>query len=397
MAWHMGQGLSVAAGLALLASVAGGARAAEPVDVDAVLSLTGGAAFVGQAGQKALQIAEKIVNVNGGIKGRPLHFVFDDDQTNPQVAVQLANEIIAKGTPVFLGAMLYGQCKAMAPLVQKGGPVMYCLSPAMTLPRGDYVFASFLPTSGIAEAVLHYFHDRGWNRLGMLDTTDASGQESERAFDELLKKPEFAGMAVVDQEHFNTTDVSVAAQIERLRGAKPDALIAYTTGAGVGTIFRGLAQAGFELPVATSTGNLLYAIMRQFASVLPKQLYFAAGAGSASGKGLKLQPGVIAAKKVVDQAFAAIGAKPDFGTEVVWDPAMITVDALRHVGPKGSAAAVQNYILGLTHYEGLSGTYDFAKYPTSGLGAENALVARWNAADQSFEAVSQPGGEPVAR
>jgi branched-chain amino acid transport system substrate-binding protein len=372
-----------------------GASAAEPVDVDVVTSLTGGAAFLGQSGQKTLQIAEKTVNDDGGIQGRPLRFVFHDDQTSPQVAVQITGEIVAKGAPVFLGAMLYAQCKAMAPLVQGSGPTMYCLSPAMTAQRGDYVFASFLPTSGIAEAVLRYFHSRGWNRLGMLNSADATGQDAERAFGEALKKPALAAMSVVDREQFNGTDVSVGAQIERLRAANPDALIAYTTGAAMGTVFRGLTQAGFDVPVATSTGNVLYANMNQFASVLPKQLFFAAGAGSASGSGLRLAGGVVAQKRLVDAAFQKTGAKPDFGTEVVWDPAMIAVDALRHVGPAASAAAVQNHILSLTSYQGLSGTYDFSKYPMSGLGAENALVVRWSAAREDFEAVSEPGGEAI--
>jgi len=373
------------------------ARAAEPVDIDVVMALTGGAAFVGQAGQKTLQIAETIVNKDGGIKGRPVHFVFHDDETSPQVAVQITNQIIAKHPPVFLGAMLVGQCKAMAPLLQQAGPTMYCFSPAMSAKPGEFAFASFLPTTGIAQAVLHYFHSKGWARLGAITTTDASGQDSESAFDEVLKKPEFAGMSIVDREHFNAQDVSVVAQIERLRGAKPDALIAYTTGAAVGTIFRGLTQTGFDVPVATSTGNVLYTIMKQFASVVPKQLYFAAGAGSASGEGLHLKPGMIAQKKIVDAALKEIGAKPDFGTEVVWDAAMITIDALRHVGADASPAAVQNYILSLKSYEGLTGTYDFTKYPMSGLGSENALVVRWNAAQESFEAMSQPGGEPIAR
>ena len=394
---YLALGTRLAAVALLILSMMVHTKAAEPIDVDVVLPLSGGAAFVGQAGQKTLRIEEAIVNKEGGIKGQPLHFTFHDDQTSPQVAVQVTNEITAKRPSVFLGAMLVGSCNAMAPLIKNAGPTMYCLSPALSTKKGEYAFASFLPTTGIAEAVLRYFHARGWNQLGMLYTTDASGQDSERAFDEELQKPEFAGMSVVDREHFNSGDVSIAAQIERLKSAKPEALVAYTTGAAVGTIFRGLTQAGFDVPVATSTGNALYAIVKQFASVLPKQLYFAAGAGTASGAGLHLKAGTIAQKKIVEAALDKIGDKPDFGTEVVWDPAMITVDALRHVGPDASPTDVQKYILDLKSYEGLSGTYDFVKYPMSGLGSENALVVRWNDKQTSFEAVSQPGGEPITQ
>ena len=74
------------------------AAAADPYDLNVILSLTGGASFLGKAEQQSLQLAEKWVNENGGIQGRPLHLVFHDDQSSPQVAVQLASQVVA-GAP----------------------------------------------------------------------------------------------------------------------------------------------------------------------------------------------------------------------------------------------------------------------------------------------------------
>ena len=80
----------------LLAGVAGlPATAAEPYSIDTILAQTGPASFLGKGEQQALELAEKAVNAKGGIKGRPVKFVFHDDQTNPQVAVQLATQMIA--------------------------------------------------------------------------------------------------------------------------------------------------------------------------------------------------------------------------------------------------------------------------------------------------------------
>ena len=63
-----------------------------PVTIPVILPLTGGGAFIGQTHQKSLQLLEQIVNKDGGIKGRPLHFQFLDDQTSPEVAKQLASQ-----------------------------------------------------------------------------------------------------------------------------------------------------------------------------------------------------------------------------------------------------------------------------------------------------------------
>ena len=46
-----------------------------------ILPLTGGASFLGKEEQKALQLAEPVINKSGGIQGQQVHFVFHDDQS----------------------------------------------------------------------------------------------------------------------------------------------------------------------------------------------------------------------------------------------------------------------------------------------------------------------------
>jgi hypothetical protein len=72
-----------------IALAASTANAADPYKIDVVTSLTGGASFLGKGEQQSLQLLEKSVNKAGGINGRPLELVFYDDQSSPQVAVQL--------------------------------------------------------------------------------------------------------------------------------------------------------------------------------------------------------------------------------------------------------------------------------------------------------------------
>ena len=52
--------------------------------------------------------------------------------------------------------------------------------------------------------------------------------------------------------------------------------LALRSGAPIATIFRGLVQAGVDIPVATTDGNMTYAQMNQYAEFLPKQLYIPA-------------------------------------------------------------------------------------------------------------------------
>ncbi|HXE03589.1 MAG TPA: ABC transporter substrate-binding protein, partial [Methyloceanibacter sp.] len=251
------------------------ARAADTYDINVIMPLTGGGAFLGKAEQQSLQLAEKVVNKSGGIHGRPLRFLFHDDQTSPQTAVQLANQVLAAKPKVLLGSSIVAMCKAMAPLMQNG-PVEYCLSPGIHPEKGSYVFTSSVSTFDLANALIRYFRLKGWTRIAIMTSTDASGQDAEHGLGAILGLPENKEMKVVERAHFNTKDVSVTAQLEHVKAANPQAFIAWSTGAPIATIFRGLVQAGLEVPVATTDGNMTHAQMKQYAAFLPKQLYFPA-------------------------------------------------------------------------------------------------------------------------
>jgi branched-chain amino acid transport system substrate-binding protein len=389
-------------GLAVLIAgiVAGPARAADqPYDINVVLPLSGNAAFVGEGGKQAFELVGGLINRDGGINGHPVQFNYLDDQSSPQVAVQHTTQVVADHPAVLFGSMITAMCNAMAPLV-RDGPVMYCFSSGIHPEKGgynSYVYSSTVSSWDVIETLVRYFHNIGWNRLAVVVTTDGSGQDGEQAIDNALTKPDLRDVKIVERVHFNPTDVSIAAQVERIRTAQPQAVIAWTTGTPMGTVLKGFAQAGLDIPIAPSTGNLNYVFMRQYAAVLPKELYFSSQLGTARGEGLKLDPRIAAAKQKFFDAFAGIGKIPDNAGEVVWDATLITVDALRHIGVNATAAQLRDYIAHLQGFAGVTGIYDFPAIPQRGLSAAFPVITRWYPERTSFEAVSQPGGEPIRR
>src|SRR5580693_4767787 len=114
--------------LALVALPLPPARAADPYEIDVILSLTGAQGFVGTTQLQALKAVEGYVNRTGGIAGRPVTFVAADDQSDTKTALLLAQNLIAKNVPVILGSSSPQACAATAPLVAAAGPVLYCLA-----------------------------------------------------------------------------------------------------------------------------------------------------------------------------------------------------------------------------------------------------------------------------
>src|ERR1019366_227491 len=116
----VGRLLASTLGLVFLACILpAGVRAADPFEINVILPMTGPSSFAGRELHTALDGVEGYVNKTGGIRGRPLKFVFQDDETNPQIDVQLINGLTAKGVPIILGPDLTAPCAAVAPLGQK--------------------------------------------------------------------------------------------------------------------------------------------------------------------------------------------------------------------------------------------------------------------------------------
>ena len=379
----------------LLAAALATAQAAEPLDIQVIVALTGNGAFLGQGERVALQRAETLINETGGIAGRPIRYVLHDDQSNPQTAVQIATDLIAAGTNVILGPSLVAECNATAPLMKKG-PLMWCFAPGIHPAPGSYVFSGDASTKDLTTTLVRFLHLKGHTRIGVITSTDASGQDAEHGLREAFADPGNAGISAVDWEHFAPGDVTVSAQMQKLQAAAPDALIAWSTGAPVGIVLRAIRQSGLAVPVVTGDGNMTHAAMAQYADILPQELYFPCvpwmGGDDAQ---LALDPRVVTAQRAYMQVFRGAERQPDAGTLVGWEPAMILAEVLRRAGPDAPASSLRDTLEHLKDFASIAGIYDFERSPQRGLDASDTAVVRWDAAAKNWAVVSALGGAPL--
>jgi branched-chain amino acid transport system substrate-binding protein len=384
----------VAALLALVACGLVQAQAAEDFVVPSILPLTGPAAFVGNGEKQAIEVLEGLINQEGGIGGRPVKVVFHDDQTSPQVAVQLLGDAMNAHPPVILGSTITSMCNAMAPLVADG-PVMYCFSPGIHPKAGSFVFSASVSTLDLAQALVRYFRLKGWTRLALIVSSDATGQDAENSINQTLALPENAAVRMVERAHFTPGDVSVAAQVTTIGAAKPQALIAWTTGTALATILKAVVQAGLDLPVATTNGNMSVAQLSQYGGFTPKQLFIPGAYFPPHDRIFTLDPRVEQAQHAMYAAVKDHHLPIDTQSTQAWDATRIVVDGLRRLGADTSPEKLRAYIASLTNYAGISGIYDFKAVPQRGLDVQDAVVTVWNPADKTFDWVSKPGGAPL--
>jgi len=387
---------SIGMTLTLFAAAFAPASAADPFEIPAVFPLTGGFAFSGNASKAALLALEAQVNKEGGIKGQPIKFVFFDDQSTPQTALQAAQQALEMKPQAIVGSEFAALCLAMEPIT-RAKAVQYCVSPGVHPAYGADMFSASISTAGMAGAMMHFMRDRGWKKIATITSTDASGQDAETQLKTAVALPENAakGLTIVDAEHFNPTDQTVAAQMQRIRAAEPDAIVMWTSGQPFGTVTHAYTDAGLTIPAFTTNANMSYAFMKQFAGFLPKELYFPGLAYLAGPAPAEASPKARIAIKRFYDAMKAANATVEFSSGVAWDPAAIVVDAYRKLGTAATEDQIRNYILGLTDYAGISGVYDFTdKGPGTqrGLSQKDVLIMRWDGDKNAWIPSSKMGG-----
>ena len=368
------------------------AVAVDPYEINAILPLTGNIAFVGQTQLQALKALEAYINRTGGINGRPISFVVADDQNDPKTSVLLAQNLIAKNVPVILGSSSPQACAAMQPLI-RNGPVMYCLSQAGSAPPGSYEFFAH-PYDPLFSVTWRFFRERGWHKIAYIVSTDGGGQDAERTILAGAALPENKDEQIVAREHFSPGDLSVAAQMARIKAANPDVLIAWATGGPAGTLFRAEHDAGIDLPTYTTTGNLTANFIKQYGALFPAGSVYFATVPLYAGDALN-SPATRSAINLMSTELGAVGAKPDMVGIGSWDPAMVVVSALRKLGTGATATQLRDYLDNLRGFVGVNGPYDFRAMPQRGLTENSLLIVRWDPVRQTAVAVSKFGGSAL--
>jgi branched-chain amino acid transport system substrate-binding protein len=362
--------------LALFGTVTSSVAADAPVEIHAILPLSGSGAFIGEKKVETLKMIEAYVNATGGIKGRPVKFVVHDDGSSPQNGVQITSALVASHATVILGSVLAAICKAEAPLVSKSGPLTYCYSPNVDFDAGTYTFTASLGTPDTIVKMLQFFKQRGWTRIALIASTDASGEDFDQPFAAALTSGNAYGLTLVAHERFNIQDISAAAQVARIKAAAPQVVMIQAVGPAFGTVLRNINDAGLNAALFGAAGDLSYKQLEEYKTFV-HDLYFVTAGGA--DPVASAPPQQKRAQDVFFQALKAAGIRPEYLYADTWDPPMLVVDALRHVGPDASASQLRDYIANLHDWWGVSGLYDFRAHPQRGLGAKAAIVDHWNA------------------
>ncbi len=329
-------------------------------------------------------MAEEI-NKAGGINGYKLELIIYDtggDATKCNLAVKKL--ITRDKVCAIIGPSRSGTSLAVVPLAEKNKiPLVSCaasykiVTDEKTGKPYKWVFKTPQSDSMAVDALYNHLNKRNISKIAIMSGTTGFGKSGRG---ELIRLAPKYGMTIVADETFGFKDTDMTAQLTKIKGIVPQAIISWSIGPTQVLVLRNWKDLGMtSIPFYESHG---------FGSLENIKMAAGAAEGVSAPLGACNTPEALPAdhpqKKVTmkySEDYMAKYNKPvsSFGGHA-WDALSLVVNALKAVGC--DKAGIRDYIENTKNFVGQHGVFNFSPEDHNGL--------TWA---QSFNMITVKNGE----
>jgi branched-chain amino acid transport system substrate-binding protein len=253
--------LAVLAIVAIAAAGAGsaGAQGKEPIKIGLIQPLSGPIAAAGSYITNGARIATDRINARGGVLGRPLELVIEDNKSDPAETRNAAEKLIVRDkVPVIIGAWGSSMTLAMMPLAaQHGVPIVVETSSSIKItdPKtpGQKVVSRISPTSELeAKGFAAVLPTLGMKKVGYIAVNTDWGRGAVTAFGEVLKK---AGATVDLVEYVGQADTDFYPQLTKFKAGGVDTVIITDDAPKTAKMLQQMKELGLNARVLVTGGS----------------------------------------------------------------------------------------------------------------------------------------------
>ncbi|MGG4451781.1 ABC transporter substrate-binding protein [Brevibacillus porteri] len=363
--------LSACGGGATPAAESGnGGASKDPIKVGAIFSLTGPNSPLGVPEKQAVELLVKEINGAGGVDGRPLEVIFEDDKSDNTEAVKAIKKLTSKEKVVaVLGSSGSGPSLGMAEYAaaEKLPLISMAAADQITNPVRAGIYKTPHTDVHGTKRIFKYLKEKGITKIATLNDSNPYGS----GWTTQLQKyaPEY-GITIVAEEKYGTKDPSMSSQLTKIKGTDAQALIVAGTNPGPATIVKEAKQLNLTIPIISSHGSANSKFL---------ELIGDAGEGVLMVAGKLLIPEQVAAddpqsaiiKKFVDGYQAAYKTQPDGFAGYGYDGLNLLVEGLKQAG--GDTAKLGE-VLEKAKYVGVTGEFKFTADDHNGLTEDSMIM-----------------------
>ena len=359
------------------------AFAGEPIRIGSPVLLSGHGAFVGGAEKATLEMMAQELNKKGGIGGRPLKFIFYDEEAKPDVAVRVVKRLIQKDkVDAILGVSTSWTAMPVIPIIEKAKvpTIMLGSASAIVNPVRPWVFKTPVDDKIVADKLISYMKTQGVTKLAVLSTQDGFGDGGHRQLTVYAKK---YGVDIVFDEKYTMEDTDITPTLNKIKKTDAQAVVNWSSRRAPVVMTMNYRQMGLDLPLyhshAALSKGFLKATQKNAEGILIAAFKF---------YGASSLPDSDPQKKVILGYQAAYKAK--FGKEAnqfgacAFDGFNILASALKKAGT--DKAKLRQAIEETKGYVGINGIFNFSAQDHGGLSKDSMVVYQcregdWKLAD----------------
>jgi branched-chain amino acid transport system substrate-binding protein len=235
--------------------LAGAATAQEPIRIGLSTTMTGVAAVFGQHDKWGLELAISEINAAGGILGRKVEGITEDNRCNPAEGVKAATKLLNETkVHALIGAMCSSVTLATMPLVQRAEiPFVVTVSTAASIAQqsgkggNQWTFKTNPADDTMAEAIAEKLKEMGIKTMAFMAEETDYGRGGVKGFAEALEK---RGIKVVAIEYFPQGLPDFSTLLTKLASIKPDRVGLYALRGDNESVMRAVEGLEFKIPFA---------------------------------------------------------------------------------------------------------------------------------------------------
>jgi len=227
----------------------------DPIVFGAVLSATGPGSPLGEPERATLGMMETQVNDAGGLLGRPIKIVIEDDQTNPKEAVTAVNKLLQQDKVVaVLGSSTSGSTLAIKPITQQAGIPLMALAASNAITAAPITWTWRAPPRdalAVETALTYISKVMKLTKIAVLYDENAYGASG---MAEIEKVASDYGLTIVAKESYKTEETDLTAQLTKIKAANPEVVVVWGTNPGPAVAAKNMDQLGMTQPFVGSHG-----------------------------------------------------------------------------------------------------------------------------------------------
>lgn len=325
----------------------GGDNTSDVIRVGVYADLTGPTSSFGQSTKNAIELAVEEINAAGGVGGKKIQLVVEDDQGTPEKAKTVISKLVNQDkVHAVLGEVASSNSLAAAPVAQEAKIPM--ITPSSTNPKvtevGDYIsrvcFIDPFQGGTMAKFAANTLKAKTAAVLGDVNSDYSKGltQFFEEEFTRL-------GGKVIMKDSYTQTDPDFKTQLTKIRAQNPDVIYVPGYYGQVGIIAKQARELGMNMPLLGGDGWDSPEIWKLGGESLKNT--FITNHYSAENPAPEIQD-------FVKNYKAKYGSAPDSLAALAYDATKILADAIKRAGGTDSAK-LKDAINATQNFAGVTG------------------------------------------